>query len=116
MVVKLHADPLPLRIDDTGTIRVGSSRVTLDVVLADYTGGIAPEEIARQLDTLSLADVHAAIAYYLRHKDEVEEYLRNRKAEADELRRRIEEKQPDRTNLKADLLARLAARGPDTQS
>jgi uncharacterized protein (DUF433 family) len=110
MTVTLHADPVPLRVDETGTIRVGTSRVTLDVLLADYLQGIPAEEIARQLDTLSLADIHAAIAYYRRHQDEVDEYLRRRRVAAEELRRKIEAADPDRANLKAKLLARLAQR------
>jgi uncharacterized protein (DUF433 family) len=109
-MVTLHSDPLPLRVDETGTIRIGSSRVTLDVLLADYRSGMSPEEIVHQLDTLDLADVHFAISYYLRHRDEVDEYLRQRRAHADELRQRIEADQPDRTNLKAELSARLAKR------
>ena len=36
VTVTLHTDPVPLRVDETGTIRVGSSRITLDVLLADY--------------------------------------------------------------------------------
>jgi hypothetical protein len=39
--------------------------------------------------------------------------LRQRKLEADALRRKIEENQPNRANLKTDLLARLAQRGID---
>jgi uncharacterized protein (DUF433 family) len=57
VTLTLHADPLPLRVDESGTIRIGSSRVTLDVLLADYRRGTSPEEIVRQLDTLDLADV-----------------------------------------------------------
>jgi uncharacterized protein (DUF433 family) len=106
MNVTLHADAVPLRVDETGTIRVGSSRVTLDVLLADYRNGLSPEDIARELDTLSLADVYGAIAYFLRHRDEVEAYLRQRAAEAEALRRDIEAGQPDRAELKARLLAR----------
>jgi uncharacterized protein (DUF433 family) len=104
----VHADSVPLRVDETGTIRVGSSRVTLDVLLADYQGGSSPEEITRQLDTLNLADVYAAIAYYHRHRDEIDEYLRRRATEAESLRRTIEAGQPDRRDLKAKLSARLA--------
>ena len=107
-MVILHTDPLPLRVDDTGTVRVGSSRLTLDVVIGAYRSGMAPEEIARQLDTLDLADVHFAISYYLRHRDEVDEYLRQRRAQADELQRQIEAEQADRPNLKGALLARFA--------
>ena len=33
MSLILHADPLPLWVDESGTIRVGQSRVTLDVLL-----------------------------------------------------------------------------------
>ena len=109
-MVVLHTDPLPLRVDQSGTIRIGSSRVTLDVLLADYHSGMTAEEIVDQLDTLNLADVHFAISYYLRHRDEVDEYLRQRRAQADELQRKIEAAQPDRAGLKAKLLARMAQR------
>ncbi len=107
MTLLLHADPVPLRLDETGTVRVGNSRVTLDVLLADYRSGLPPEEIVRQLDTLELADVYAAIAYYHRHRGEVEQYLRQREAEAEALRRDIEARQPDRADLKARLSGRM---------
>lgn len=111
-MVVLHSDSdwSPLRVDETGTIRIGPSRVTLDVLLADYRRGMTPEEIVRQMDALDLADVHFAISYYLRHREEVDEYLRQRRAQADELQRKIEAEQPDRANLKAKLLARRAQR------
>ncbi len=110
MTIALHADPVPLRVDESGTIRVGSSRVTLDVLLADYRSGLSPEEIVRQLDTLDLADVYAAIAYYHRHRREVDEYLSRREADAEALRRDIEARQPDREELKARLSAQMAGR------
>src|SRR5471032_441672 len=109
-MVILHTDSVPLRVDETGTIRIAKSRVTLDVLLADYRKGWSAEEIVRQLDTLDLADVHFAIAYYLHYRDEVDEYLRKRREQADELQRKIEAADPDRANLKAKLLARLAER------
>lgn len=109
-MVILRTDPTPLRVDEDGTIYVGPTGVSLDIVLADYRNGMSPEEIARQLDTLNLADVHAAIAYYLRHRDEIDEYLRQRREQADALQRQIEAAHPGRANLKAELLARLAQR------
>ena len=114
MTITLYTDPLPLRVDETGTIRIGPSRVTLDVLLADYFNGISPEAIVRELDTLKLADVHGAIAYYWRHQEEIDEYLRTRRARADELRRKIEAEHPDRAGLKAMLLARLAQRNGES--
>ena len=87
MTITLHADPVPLRVDDTGTIRVGQSRVTLDALLQYWRLGMKPEEIARGLDSLTPADVHGALAYYFRHETEIDEYLRRREGEAEKLRR-----------------------------
>jgi uncharacterized protein (DUF433 family) len=105
-MLTLHADPVPLRIDDTGAIRVGPSRVTLDVLLEYWRLGMKPEEIARGLDTLTLADVHGALAYYYRHQTEIDNYLRQRAAEADKLRQEIESANASRL---APLKARLDA-------
>jgi uncharacterized protein (DUF433 family) len=90
MTITLHADPVPLRIDEAGAIRVGQSRVTLDVLLQYWRMGMTPEEIARGLDTLTLADVHGALAYYYRHQSEIDAYLLRREAEAEKLRQEIE--------------------------
>ena len=57
-----------------------------EVVVEQYDNGMTPEDLVRAYDTLELADVHAVIAYYLRHKDEVTAYLKRRKEEADALR------------------------------
>ena len=90
MSITLHADPVPLQIDDTGTIRVGQSRVTLDVILRYWQSGMTADEIARGLDSLTRSDVHGALAYYYRHQNEIDEYLRRRDEEAESLRRAIE--------------------------
>ena len=90
MTITLHADPVPLRVDATGAIRVGQSRVTLDVLLQYWRMGMKPEDIARGLDTVALADVHGALAYYLPHQAELDEYLRRRDEEAEKLRQEIE--------------------------
>jgi uncharacterized protein (DUF433 family) len=88
--ILLHADPLPLRVDETGTVRVGQSRVTLDVLVQYWRHGMPPEEIARNLDTLSLADILGALAYYVRHQPEMDDYLSRRAREAEYLRQQIE--------------------------
>ena len=89
MTITLHTDPAPLRVDETGAIRIGESRVTLDVLLEYLQTGMTPEEIARGLDSLTLADVHGALAYYFRHRTEVDEYLHQRASEAQTLREQI---------------------------
>ena len=106
MTIKFDSDPAPLRMDDTGTIRVGQSRVTLDVLLQYWRGGMKPEEIARGLDTLTLADSYGALAYYCRHQTEMDNYLKLREEEAEALRQQIESANAGRL---APLKARLEA-------
>lgn len=89
MTITLHADPVPLRVDEAGAIRVGDSRVTLDVLLEYLRTGMTAEEIARGLDSLTLADVHGALSYYFRHRVEMDEYLHARASEAQSLRDQI---------------------------
>lgn len=102
---------LPLRLDDGGVVRVGNSRISLDLVIEQYENGMTPEEMTRAYDTMLLADAYAAIAYYLRHRDLVGAYLKQRSEEAEALRAEIE---ADRPRLKRDeLLARRSAREKD---
>src|ERR1700756_3335340 len=82
----LRADPPPLRVDEGGAVRVGNSRISLDLIVEQYENGMTPEDMVRTYDTLALADVHAVIAYYLRHRDEVRAYRQRRAEEAEALR------------------------------
>lgn len=81
----IHADAGLLHWEDGGVVRVGRSRVSLDVVVEQYQNGMSPEDMVRAYDTLEQADAHATIAYYLRHRDEVQHYLDVRAAEAKEI-------------------------------
>jgi uncharacterized protein (DUF433 family) len=92
MSFSVQADPLPLRLDSGGTYRVGKTRVRLDTVIFAYNQGSSAEQIAREFPTLDVADVHSVIGYYLRHRSEVDAYLREREREAEELRRQLEAK------------------------
>jgi len=102
-------DPVPLRDDGGGGLRVGKTRVSLDTVIEEYDQGAGPESIVSAYPTLELADVYAVIAYYLRHQGEVREYLRKRDEEAAELRREIE---AHSAGLRARLLARPGKANP----
>jgi uncharacterized protein (DUF433 family) len=105
MSMAIQSDPVPLIVDETGTIRVGGTRVTLDVLLQERQLGATPEEIAAAYDTLSLPDIYAAIGYYLRHTAEVDGYLARRREEAARLRRMVEAGH-DRRGLRERLEAR----------
>jgi uncharacterized protein (DUF433 family) len=89
MTLTLQADPVPLQMDEHGTIRVANSRLTLDVLIEEYEAGASPEAIVQGFDTLQLADVYAVLAYYLRHRDEVATYLCRREEEAEEIRQKL---------------------------
>ena len=106
MPLAIHQDPVPLRVDEEGTIRVGDTRITLDVLLGDYRRGMTPKQIVEQLDSLTVADVYGALAYYHRHKDELDAYLRERAEDSACRQREIESTQPTFDQIKARLLAR----------
>ena len=103
----LHADPLPLRVEEGGVVRVGNSRISLDLIVSQYENGMTPEDMVRAYDTLVLADVYAVIAYYLRHGDAVRAYLKRRAEEAEALRAKLEAEHPRVS--REELLARRRA-------
>src|SRR4051794_1546470 len=90
----LHADRPPLRVDEGDVVRVGNSRISLDLLVEQYENGMTPEDMVGAYETLVLADVYAVIAYYLRHRDEVRAYLKRRAEEAAALRAKIEAEHP----------------------
>lgn len=99
------AEPIPLERRDDGTIRVANTRVMLDTVVAAFRAGATAEEIAQDYSSLKLSDIYAVIAYCLRHEAEVESYLQERRARADEVRRQNEARWPNHS-LRRRLVAR----------
>ena len=108
MPLTIQTDPTPLRVDEHGVIRVGNSQVLLDIVIREFNNGAEPEAIAHGYPTLDLADVYGVIAYYLRHRKDIDDYIDVRRHEAEKLQQEIEGKQPSRLELRAKLLARKA--------
>jgi uncharacterized protein (DUF433 family) len=105
LAATLVAKPPPLRLDETGTLRVGNTRVPIDTVVGAYESGSTPEEIVLGFDTLQLADVYAVISYYLEHREEVQAYLDCRRQHGVEVRARFEERFPT-NSIRERLLAR----------
>lgn len=75
MILDLQPATVPLRLDEHGTVRVGGTRVTLESVLHAWADGESADGIAERFPTLDLADIHATIAWYLRHRDAATQYL-----------------------------------------
>jgi uncharacterized protein (DUF433 family) len=94
-----------------GGWRVAGTRVSLDSIVHAYWEGRLPEAIVADFPSLSLEKVHGAIAFYLRHRDEIDRYL----TEQDARWRQFQEESAVRHN---PLLQRLraAARSPFPQT
>ncbi len=104
MIESTPTQVVPLTYLD-GVLRVGGTRVTLDTVVSAFEQGATAEEIAQQYSSLNLADVYAVIGYYLQNRVEVEQYLRERRRQANDVRKQNEAKfNPE--GVRARLLAR----------
>lgn len=103
------AEAPPFRQDAQGGLRVGESRVLVELVIRAFQDGATPEAIAQRYPTATLTDIYGVIAYYLRHQAEMEAYLKSRECQAKEVQERIEAQQRDTTALRQRLLARQPA-------
>ena len=59
MAFTVQAAAPPLREDASGALRVGNSRVLLELVIRAFQDGATPESIVQRYSTLALADVYA---------------------------------------------------------
>lgn len=73
--MEIVADPVPMTMDSDGMVRIAGTRVTLDTIVGAYKRGDSPDEILDGFPSLGLADIHAVIAYYLRHREMVDAYI-----------------------------------------
>ena len=73
----------------TGRFGLPTPAFGLELVVHHYRQGASAEEIAVRFPALRLADVHACLAYYLNHEEEVHEYMTGQRQRADELQERL---------------------------
>lgn len=75
-------------LDDQGVAHVaGSDTRVIDVVLDQRAYGLTPEQIHHEHPHLSLAQIHAAFAYYYDHQSELDAEIERRFREVEEMRR-----------------------------
>lgn len=68
--------------------RIAGSRIRVqDIVVWHELLGMSPDEVVNQHPTITVADVHAAFAYYWDHRDEIEEQMATDDAFVKELKR-----------------------------
>ncbi len=101
---------VPLRRLDDGSIRVGETRVLLEIVIHAFQRGDTPEGIVENFPALQLDDVYAVLAYYLRYRSEVDAYLTQVEQNAAAIRQHIEASQ-ETQHLRERLLKRLKKNG-----
>ncbi len=104
---------LPLRLMEDGTIRIAESRVSLESVIHHYKLGASAEQIVQKFPALDLADVYAAISYYLNNEESIEEYVRAQETKGDSLQVELES-DPQYQKNSADLRARIVSRKGQT--
>jgi uncharacterized protein (DUF433 family) len=103
-ILDLQAESPPLRVDAAGAVRIGASRVLLELVIRAFEDGATPETIVQRYSSLSLAEVYAVIAYFLRHRSEVEAYLAAREQLAQAVAEKVRPHQDDLSAIRARLL------------
>jgi uncharacterized protein (DUF433 family) len=104
----LAPDPSPLMLGADGVIRVGRTRVTLDVIVSAFDAGATPEEIVQQYPSLDLPTAYAVVAHVLQHRAEVDRYLVKREHDAAAVRQENERRFAP-SGIRQRLLARRQA-------
>jgi len=64
----------------------------MDIVVWHEMRGYSPDEIVNMFPGISLADVHAALAYYFDNREEIEEGFRKEDTVAEQLKTRYPSK------------------------
>ena len=70
-----------------GTPHIAGTGVTVRTIVRMYQQGMLPEEIALEYGHLSLAQVHAALAYYHANRKAIEDDIAQQDAEGERLER-----------------------------
>ena len=69
--------------------RVKDSRIGLDSIIYQFRHGRSPEAIQDAFPALSLSQVYGAIAHYLEHQAELDQYLAHNEATEEEFSREV---------------------------
>src|SRR3990172_3164400 len=70
-----------------GQPHIAGTGVTVRRIVGWYKLGLSPEEIAAEIPHLTLAQVHAALAYYHANREEIETDIAAEEDEAERLER-----------------------------
>ena len=90
-----------IEVDENGVAWIDDTKVkVIEIIIDKIVHGSSPEEMHFQYPHLSLAQIHAALAYYYDNQAALEAELELRWREADELAKKISD-----SSLRQKLLA-----------
>lgn len=101
----LVAQPIPCQLHEDGVLRITGTRVRLDTVISSFNSGYSAEEILLKYPSLNLTDIYAVITYYLWHREDVDQYLKERQGITEQVRQENERRFPSQ-GIRDRLLAR----------
>jgi uncharacterized protein (DUF433 family) len=79
-----------------GVYWVTGKRVSLDSIVYRWREGLSPETIQGEcFPVLTLAEVFGALAFYLDHQDEIDEYIKKQEAEKEIAAQQLREEYPE---------------------
>jgi uncharacterized protein (DUF433 family) len=70
-----------------GRPRIAGTAVSVRTIVAYHASGESPEEMVTQIPHLTLAQVHAALAYYYANRDHMDAEMAAERTEAERLER-----------------------------
>lgn len=73
---------------------ISGTRVSLDSIVYGFLRGEIPEGIAGSFPALGLEQIFGALAFYLAHRAEIDEYLRQGKEEFEQMRQSARRSNP----------------------
>ena len=74
--------------------RIAGTRVSLDSIVYAFLDGQTAESIAQSFPTLTLEQIYGAIAYYLAHRNEIDEHLARNREDYEAAREQARQRDP----------------------
>ena len=94
---------------NTGAPMIEGTRIKVEVIAITHTSwGLGPKGIRREYPSLTLGEIHSALAYYWDHKEDIDQQIADGKAFAEEMRRQNE---PHQRELMRKLVERAKEQG-----
>jgi uncharacterized protein (DUF433 family) len=87
-----------IELDEKGTARIAGTRSRVINIVLDVRSGLTPEQIHAQYPHLTMAQIHAALAYYYDHQSELDAAVEQELLDVKSLRARSDDS-PGRAEL-----------------